>query len=329
MASGAMRRIVALALALGLTLAGCAAETSVVLGTAREDVDVVRLAPPKPCEWRHVFQESVQTFEHYKERMAGSDVRPLGERIALVPFRGETQTPDVETLRLLEEFLEVYFTTRVDLYSARALPDTVRRRPSRGFGTQVLADDVLRIMSSTARGDPRQFWVPVPVFGDGYFGFADALLGIVQTDLYGSSPDGGYLDFVFGMGAYGQKVAVISPARYSIRYEGQPVGITLRKRFFKVAAHELGHVFGIAHCQTYACCMNGSNSLPEADRRPIHLCPECVEKLEWYLGFDRRERCRALADVYRKLGWEKETEFAARRAALEPAAPAREGEVPQ
>ena len=73
--------------------------------------------------------------------------------------------------------------------------------------------------------------------------------------------------------------------------------------------------------------MNGSNSLPEADRRPVHLCPECLRKLEWCLAFDRRDRCRALEKLYRRLGWKEEADFAACRAALERMAPAREGEI--
>ena len=29
--------------------------------------------------------------------------------------------------------------------------------------------------------------------------------------------------------------------------------------------------------------MNGVNSLPEADRRPLHLCPVCLRKVLWNL----------------------------------------------
>jgi archaemetzincin len=29
--------------------------------------------------------------------------------------------------------------------------------------------------------------------------------------------------------------------------------------------------------------MNGVNSLPEADRRPLHLCPVCLRKVFWNL----------------------------------------------
>lgn len=32
--------------------------------------------------------------------------------------------------------------------------------------------------------------------------------------------------------------------------------------------------------------MNGSNSLPESDSKPLHLCPVCLRKLCWNLRVD-------------------------------------------
>jgi hypothetical protein len=119
------------------------------------------------------------------------------------------------------------------------------------------------------------------------------------------------------MGDARLKAAVCSDARFSWTYPGQPAGSTARRRFFKLVAHEIGHVFGLSHCQTYACGMNGSNSLKESDAAPVHLCPECLEKLSGHLDLDRAQRYAALGRVYEKLGWTKETEFVARRGRIE------------
>jgi archaemetzincin len=55
------------------------------------------------------------------------------------------------------------------------------------------------------------------------------------------------------------------------------------RRTLSTAAHETGHILGIAHCTAYSCLMNGSNYQEEKDRRPMHLCPVCLRKLCWNL----------------------------------------------
>jgi archaemetzincin len=43
--------------------------------------------------------------------------------------------------------------------------------------------------------------------------------------------------------------------------------------------------------------MNGANSLVESDSAPVHVCPVCLEKLAWNIGFDSAKRHRELADL--------------------------------
>src|SRR5207248_9280558 len=69
------------------------------------------------------------------------------------------------------------------------------------------------------------------------------------------------------------------------------------RRSCKVLAHETGHMFGLAHCIYFNCLMNGSNHLAESDRRPLHLCPVCLRKLQWSVGFDVLKRYGALERV--------------------------------
>lgn len=65
-------------------------------------------------------------------------------------------------------------------------------------------------------------------------------------------------------------------------------------RSCKTLTHEIGHIFGLRHCQWLACLMQGSNHLEEADRRPLDLCPICLRKLQSAVGFRLRDRCKAL-----------------------------------
>jgi archaemetzincin len=74
------------------------------------------------------------------------------------------------------------------------------------------------------------------------------------------------------------------------------------ERSLAVLAHETAHAFGLEHCTAYQCVMNGSNSLEELDQQFGELCPICLRKLAWNIGFDPVERYVALRDFYRKQG---------------------------
>ncbi len=55
--------------------------------------------------------------------------------------------------------------------------------------------------------------------------------------------------------------------------------------------------------------MNGSNHLAESDRRPLHLCPVCLRKLQWSVGFDVLARYTALEQFNRNAGFSDEAEW--------------------
>ncbi len=268
-------------------------------GSAISKALFVRLGQPGPADWRTVFPEPGQTLADYR-RTAGRALPFEKRRILLVPFGTMHERPG-ETLARLSEFLGAYFMTRVEVEPRREVPEHIPRRSSHGFGRQLLSDEVLRHL---ALGVPKG---------------AAARVGVTSDDLYACAPSGGNMRWVFGMGDIRMKAAVCSYARFSWRYPGQPAGTTPRRRFYKLAAHEIGHVFGIAHCQTYACGMNGSNSLKESDAAPLHLCPGCMEKLSAHLGFDRAQRFAELGRIYRELGWKDEAAFVARRGRAEAA----------
>lgn len=58
--------------------------------------------------------------------------------------------------------------------------------------------------------------------------------------------------------------------------------------------HEIGHMFGISHCQWLSCVMQGSNHLDESDRRPLDFCPICLRKLQFAIGFNIAERYKVM-----------------------------------
>ena len=142
---------------------------------------------------------------------------------------------------------------------------------------------------------------------------AFCILAITMEDLY---PEPSW-NFVFGQASVRERVGVYSFARYDPAFYGEArtpgYETLLLHRSCKVLAHETSHMFGLAHCTYFNCLMNGSNHLVEADRRPLHLCPVCLRKLQWSIGFDVTRRYSALERVYRANGLTDEADWLMRR----------------
>ena len=89
----------------------------------------------------------------------------------------------------------------------------------------------------------------------------DLALWVIAKDLYTQG-----MNFIFGLAHHFQG-AVVSLYRLSTS--------ELRE---KEAIHEVGHVVGLPHC-TNKCVMQYSNSLWEAQRKPLFLCETCRRKI--------------------------------------------------
>jgi archaemetzincin len=72
-------------------------------------------------------------------------------------------------------------------------------------------------------------------------------------------------------------------------------------------------MFSLTHCIFFRCVLNGSNHLKESDSRPLSLCPVCLRKLQFSIGFDVVGRYRQLFDFYHKVAFEAEARWVATR----------------
>ncbi len=133
---------------------------------------------------------------------------------------------------------------------------------------------------------------------------AVAVLGLTTSDLW---PGEGW-NFVFGQASLSDRVGVWSIARYGNLENPQMSGVVYRRTFL-VAVHETGHMLGIQHCTAYECTMNGSNSLGEADRAPMWLCPECVQKVWWACHADPIKRYKSLVEFAKEHDLKAEAGF--------------------
>jgi archaemetzincin len=252
------------------------------------------LPPPEPGDWLAEHKEDGQTYEQF---LAGPRNKVEGNRttIYLQPiwaFEKENGPP----LDYLKRFAEIYFSLPVKMKRTIYPPEkkfSMRINPY-SHNLQANADKLLRYLMER---------VPVRAY---------CILGITMTDLY---PDPMW-NFVFGYATYQERVGIFSFARYAptfydVSNSSNPKLVFLRS--CKILAHETGHMFGLAHCISYRCVMNGCNSLEENDSQPIHLCPECLKKLQHAIKFDKEKRYRELAAFYRASGLTHEAQWVENR----------------
>lgn len=98
-------------------------------------------------------------------------------------------------------------------------------------------------------------------------------LGVIDEDLFASG-----LNFVFGEA--GSRVAVISLERLRQRFYGRPENRELlKKRALTEAVHELGHTYGLMHCNDPFCVMSFSVELSDTDRKGHEFRGGCWRRM--------------------------------------------------
>jgi archaemetzincin len=96
------------------------------------------------------------------------------------------------------------------------------------------------------------------------------MLAITDADLF--IP---VLTFVYGEAQLGGRAAVVSTARLWVEPGGRQDPALLTQRIIKECVHELGHTFGLLHCDTPGCVMTRSVNLIEVDAKSMTLCGPC------------------------------------------------------
>jgi archaemetzincin len=250
---------------------------------------------PQPGDWLAVHPESGQTFEDFvrsRPNMPGE----TRKKIYLQPL-GEFPRDRSPALGILKEYAAAYFFMDTEVFPPLAIGSLKFTTRSNPFtrNRQILTTDVLIFLKKRLPAD------------------AFCLLAVTMEDLY---PEPSW-NFVFGQASLRDRVGVFSFARYDPAFYGEERGKrypeTLLRRSCKVLAHETAHMFSLAHCIFFRCVLNGSNHLKESDSRPLSLCPVCLHKLQFSIGFDVVARYRQLFDFYHKVAFEAEARWVATR----------------
>ncbi|MFZ1080950.1 MAG: archaemetzincin family Zn-dependent metalloprotease [Candidatus Kryptoniota bacterium] len=97
------------------------------------------------------------------------------------------------------------------------------------------------------------------------------ILGVTEGDLFVP-----VLTYVFGEAQFVGKAAVVSSHRLHEEFYGlQSDESIFKTRLVKEAIHELGHTFGLIHCNNYLCVMHSSTGVEEIDMKTEKLCEDC------------------------------------------------------
>jgi len=187
-----------------------------------------RLGKPQPGEWLWHHPEPGQTYRQYVE---SRPVRPTPKRRTIyVQPLGEFTPAQQRIVDLTAEFIGIYFDLPVRKLKPLPLdvvPAHARRVHPAWGDHQVLTGYVL-------------YEVLKPRMPDD----ACAMIGLTSADLW---PGEGW-NFVFGEASLRDRVGVWSLYRNGEPEKGEAEFRLCLLRTIKTAAHELGHMFSMAHC---------------------------------------------------------------------------------
>jgi archaemetzincin len=113
------------------------------------------------------------------------------------------------------------------------------------------------------------------------------ILGVMDVDISSRLLKKKHPNFLFGIADMPKNKffgrALISVTRLREKFYRRSENLAqFELRVLKEAIHELGHTFGLKHCENL-CVMRASNSLDDTDKKPSYFCEACLKKLNSFL----------------------------------------------
>jgi len=109
------------------------------------------------------------------------------------------------------------------------------------------------------------------------------ILGVMDVDISSRLLKKKHPNFIFGIADMSKNKffgrALISVIRLREKFYRRSENLAqFELRVLKEAIHELGHTFGLKHCENL-CVMRFSNTLDDIDKKPPNYCEGCLKKL--------------------------------------------------
>lgn len=242
-----------------------------------------RLSEPEPGDWIAEHPEPSQSIDAY---INSSPAVPdsLRKFIYLVPL-DQFDSVELSLINITAEYLRAVLDLPVKIKTGISIDDipSDKKRNGQLNSGYILHDLLIKNLPDDAVG----------------------MMAITSSDLY---PDDDW-NFVFGEANTRERVGVSSFYRYGDASESDSAFNFCLRRLMGTTSHEFLHMLSMQHCKTYACVLNGSNSLQESDKKPLLICPLCLEKLNFALNENPSDYFRRLSFFYNKYGFSKELEF--------------------
>ncbi len=237
------------------------------------------MGKPSADEWLASFPESGQTFEQY---LNSKPTLPTEKRnkIYIQPV-GKFDSQQRKVIKYTAEYMENFFNLKTELLNEKPFDEPLS-----------LAD--YRIHPVWKIKQIRTGFILEKLLLPNLPADAAAIIAFTSDDLY---PDKKF-SFVFGQASQENRVGVWSLYRLKDNSDFR----VFLKRTLKIAVHETGHMFSIAHCTKYECLMSGANNIDETDKRPIDACPEDTAKIIWLTKISPEKRYENLSVLCNKFG---------------------------
>lgn len=110
------------------------------------------------------------------------------------------------------------------------------------------------------------------------------VIGVTSADLYATD-----WEYLYGFSQVEGRVAVYSTARLSSDGSSLSAMGLAMDRAEKIIAHELGHTFGLEHCEVRHCLMNTVERSQGLERMSRFFCSRCERHLTTWRSDDARE----------------------------------------